>query len=364
MKHVDKVVLICSGLYTPGGIERASVNLANLFSSNGIDVTLLILDKTPESFYEINSGVKIVHDNLHFGITKTGNVVTRKLQFVGHIRKLGRILNTLQPNIVISTEYAFTIAAYLVYRRKARLISWEHHHFYWIKKNKFWQTLFNAIYPKVNTVVCLNKTESILFNTIGCRTVVIPNFVTNQEQISNIEEKNLLTVGWLIKRKGVDMIPEIAEKVKEKHPDWRWKIIGDGPFSSLLQQEISKRKINDFLEILPPHSSDLSLVYQNTSIYVMTSRFECFPMVLLEALSYGIPCIAFNCPTGPADIIKNYEDGYLIEKENTNAMSEAICALIEQEANRKKMGENARYNVQRFSPDKILNQWEALFMES
>lgn len=359
-----KVVLICTGLHTPGGIERAIVNLGNLLSSNGIDTTILILDTTSHSFYEIQPQIKISQENLHFGITQSGNVFSRKLQFVNHIKKLRQLLREIQPSIVISTEYNLTIASYLTYQRKAKLISWEHHHFYWIQKNKFWQFLFKIIYPKVDKVVCLNKTEAALFNRQGCKTTVIPNFTPNQSLVSHSENKNLLTIGWLIKRKGIDLIPQIAEKIKIKHPDWKWQIIGSGPLHKILQQEIDKRNLKHFLIVAPPTSPNLTSVYVDTSIYVMTSRFECFPMVLLEAMSYGIPCISFDCPTGPADIIQHNEDGLLIDLGNVDAVADAICSLIENEEKRKKMGKKAQYNVQRFSPEIILNQWQQLFEES
>ena len=104
---------------------------------------------------------------------------------------------------------------------------------------------------------------------------------------------------WLIKSKGVDMIPAIAKRIFDKHPGWRWIIVGTGEEEKKLQEEITKNNLQKNTIILPV-SSDIGSIYLNASVFVMTSRFECFPMVLLEAMSHGIPAVSFDCPTGPA----------------------------------------------------------------
>lgn len=96
-------------------------------------------------------------------------------------------------------------------------------------------------------------------------------------------------------------------------------------------------------------------------MYVMTSRNECLPMTLMEAMSCSTPCIAFDCPTGPRHIITNGENGLLIKNGDVEEMTNAVSLLIENEGLRKKMGEKAFENIQRFSPENIYKLWEQLF---
>jgi glycosyltransferase involved in cell wall biosynthesis len=108
-------------------------------------------------------------------------------------------------------------------------------------------------------------------------------------------------------------------------------------------------------------SADVEAEYLQSSIYVMTSRFECLPLVLLESLSYGIPMVAFDCPTGPADIIKDKENGFLLPMEQVDAMASRISELISNEDLRKKMGDKAKLNSRHYAASNIYKLWSELF---
>ncbi|HZH96647.1 MAG TPA: glycosyltransferase, partial [Flavisolibacter sp.] len=167
-----------------------------------------------------------------------------------------------------------------------------------------------------------------------------------------------LTVGWLTHIKGTDLVPKIAALIFAKHPDWRWRVIGKGIEKESLINEIRQNGLSQNVQIIEPVSPNMEHEYNNAALYVMTSKFECFPMVLLEAMSHGLPVVAFDCPTGPAHIINSGEDGILTEAENVVAIATAVIELIEHEQKRKTMGANARKNIQRFSPEAIYTLWE------
>jgi glycosyltransferase involved in cell wall biosynthesis len=357
------IVIVCSRLDLPGGIERAVVNNANLFQSKGHKVTIVIPDVSNQSFYPINHGVNIEQLPLHFGITETGNIISRKIAFYKHIQKLKKLFQKIDADVLIGTEYSLTIVTYLAARKlNAKIFAWEHHHFHWLKKNRFWSFLFHKVYPKLDLVVCNNRTEKGLFENVGCKATVIPYVVPeNDKQIAPLNTKEILTIGWLIKRKGVDLIPAIAEKIFEKHKDWKWKIIGSGEEFDNLQQQIQEKNLQNLLVIEKPKSHQLDEEYLNASIYVMTSRFECLPMVLLEATSHGLPGVAFDCPTGPRDIITNEVDGYVTPLEDVDAMATAIEDLIMDEEKRKRMGQEAFKSSKRYSPERIYQLWSEVF---
>lgn len=353
------IAILCSRLDLPGGIERAVVNAANLFAENGHPVSLIILDENDKSFYPVHSSIKIIQQQLSFGITTDGNIISRKVIWATDILKLKKILKKCNPAIVISTEYPFTVAAVLAGAKNySRLYSWEHHHYAWLKINKFWTFLCKQAYPKLNGVICLNKTEEDHYKNIA-PSFIIPNYAENKSgEKSKYSGKKILSVGWLIPRKGIDLMLQTAKIVLRNHPDWQWKLIGEGEMKNQVLKFINDEKLEGRFILQAPLNEDIRKEYLNASIYVMTSRFEAFPMVLLEAMSFGVPCISFDCPSGPSDIISNNIDGILVEKENPQKLAEAISILIEDDLQRKKMGEAAFKKIQQFSADTIYKIWK------
>ncbi|HEX7903827.1 MAG TPA: glycosyltransferase family 4 protein [Chitinophagaceae bacterium] len=358
--HPKSIAFLCSRLDLPGGIERTVVNLANLFAEKKHSVTLIILDKTKQSFYPIHPSINIIQQPLLFGITEKGNVFTRKMNFILDIIRLRRLLKTAKAHIVIPTEYPFAIAGVLCGGKKySRIISWEHHHFHWLKRNRFWQFLFNKTYPKLELVVCQNKDEIPYYTVMGCRATAIPYHMHLKPSFVQKEDsKEILSVGWLIPRKGIDLLMKVANGILKKYPEWTWKIIGDGPMKEELLHFISENNLKGKLILKKPVSHDITSYYKNASIFVLTSRMESFGMVLAEAMCHGVPAVAFDCETGPRNVITNYIDGFLAGKENSLQLSEAISKLIESPLLRKKMGENAVISIERFAPEVIYQLWK------
>jgi len=356
------IVFICSRLDLPGGTERAIVNTANLLASKNHSVILLVIHGNGSSFFPVDPLVKIETADLHFGNTKKGNPLLRKLWLRRDVQKLKKAILTLQPSIVIGTDYVMSIAAQLAVGNSLAVFAWEHHHYNWLAKSRFWRVLQRHVYPRLTAVIALNNTEAGLYKKRGNNTVVIPNFVEQQTRAA-LSEKVLLTIGWLNKRKGVDLIPAIAEIIFAKHTDWRWKIIGEGEEASTLQEAIKKKNLEANVSVYPPSQHDLGETYLSSSVYVMTSRFECFPMVLLEAMSYGVPAVSFDCPTGPADIIRNGTDGILTETENVQEMAAALIGLMEDNKRLQQLGANANEGILRFAPDLIYESWLRLIKQ-
>lgn len=355
------IVILCSRLDLPGGIERTISNLSRLFFEKRNRVSVMILDSTANSFYPFPQGVTLKQFDLTFGIGESGNMLTRKLELYNNIRSLKKILTSENADLVICTEYQFAIAAVLSgIQKKTKVISWEHHHYYWIKRNKFWEYLHKKIYPKLNTVVCLNKDEAILYSKAGCTVKAIPNFIFPVTSHTK-NNREILSIGNLIHRKGIDLLLTAAKIVLEKYPHWQWKIIGDGEMEKTICHFIKNNNLHGKLILETPVTSNTEQLYNNSSLFALTSRMEPFGMVLAEAMSFGIPCVSFDCETGPRHIITNNEDGILVEKENPEKLAAAISTLIENEELRKKMGEKAVLNVQRFSPEIIYKLWEQVF---
>lgn len=335
---------------------------ANLLAENGQKVTLLVLDGTSDSFYPVSEQITVITEELDFGIGNEGNAITRKLRLWRQVKSLRKILLRLVPQMVICTEYPFSIAAYGAVRNRIPVVAWEHHHFFHLPKSRFWQLAFRSVYPRLRCVVCLNAKEADLFAAIGCRVMVIPNFVSCRDRLPG-QSKTLLTIGWLTLIKGVDQIPAIAEAIFTRYPDWKWTVIGSGEKESWLAQKATEAVLQGRLQVLPPRSSSLENLYKDAGLYVMLSRMECFPMVLLEAQAFGLPAVAFECPTGPGAIIRHDKNGLLIPPGDVPGMTKAIFSLIDDEEKRHRLGMQAHQDVKRFSPAAIWPMWQKLLQD-
>ena len=363
MPQLSSVLIVCSRMDEPGGTERAIVNLASLLDAEGHIVTLLIADETDRFFYSLPPSIRVVHEPVHFGITEKGNLLTRKWALLQHVARLKDRFRALQPDIIIGTEYHLTIASRWA-GSGFRVIGWEHHHLYWLKKNRFWTFLHRHFYRRLNRVVCNNAREQDLFRRLGCATTVIPYSLPGlPDEQAALNTHTILTIGWLIKRKGIDLLPQIAEAVLNAHPGWTWKLIGKGELRDWLLEEIRKRGLDGRLLVEDPVSGDIGKEYQKASIQVMLSRFECLPMVLLEGSSYGIPMVAFDCPTGPGEIILQGKSGFVVPMEDQQGFIDALSSLMENEGLRRQMGTVARQSSQRYQRDTVYQKWAELFNE-
>jgi glycosyltransferase involved in cell wall biosynthesis len=160
--------------------------------------------------------------------------------------------------------------------------------------------------------------------------------------------------------KGYEYMVEAWQSVHERYPDWTLNVYGSGELHDDVIRWIQERHLSGCM-ILHEPVDNIMEKYLESSIFVMSSRYEAFPMVLLEAMACGVPCVSFDCPYGPRNIIRNGEDGLLVEYLNSQALADAVCRLIEDVPLRKQFGATARQNIQRFSRDAVMHQWDELF---
>ena len=189
---------------------------------------------------------------------------------------------------------------------------------------------------------------------------VIYNPIENfPEKVSDCRSKKVISAGRFVNQKGFDMLIRSWKIVAGKHPDWTLTIYGSGD-KSWFREEATRLGIGGscyFEEAV----SDLNDKFAESSIFAFSSRFEGFGMVITEAMSCGIPPVAFACPCGPKDIITDGRDGLLVEPEDVKILANKICLLIEDDTLRMEMGRNARERAERFRIEKIAEEWNSLF---
>ncbi len=355
------IVIACSYLHVPGGYEKAMVTTANLFAKKGHRVTVLILDHTAEIYYPLDKRVGVVHQPMNFGITKKGNTILRKIWLSRDIRKLKKILYDIRPTHLICTEYPFVVAAIAAGARKiTRVYSWEHHHYKAQSLNSFWKFLSGRAYKKLDAVICLNPDEQRYYTKHNKNTVVIPNFIQPVNHPNSIKNFSIISVTRFNHIKGIDLLMDTAKKLLPGQPQIKWKVIGYGEQKDIFLDFIKKEGLTGQLIYQAVDKPDITKDYQEASLFVMTSRNECFPLVLLEAMNNGLPCISFDCDTGPRHIIRQNKTGVLVESGNTDELCEAIRGLLNDRNKMNLMSENARIEIKKYYPDTIYLLWQRL----
>ena len=225
---------------------------------------------------------------------------------------------------------------------------------------KFYRKLyFRTIERKADVIVTLTEGDKLLWNKAK-RIEVIPNFSNIQvSQISSCHSKRVIAVGRLSWEKGYDRLIDIWELVSRKSPDWQLDIFGEGELEKNLSYKIAKKHINNIT--IHPTTNNISYEFSKSSICVMTSYYEGFALVLLEALKHGVPCVAYDCPFGPASIIEDNRCGYLIDNGNINVFAKKLCTLMNDENARKKFSKESIKRSKDFAIDTIMGKWNNLF---
>ena len=199
-------------------------------------------------------------------------------------------------------------------------------------------------------------------NKVEC----IYNWIDSIDSVEkyNLNSKKLVTVGRFDKQKGYDYLSKVAVNILSKFPNWQWDIYGSGD-DSIKEKLVEKLKEGGVVAQVNfmGNVRGIENIYPNHGIYVMTSRYEGLPLVLLEAKQYGLPIVSFNCPTGPSEIVLDGENGYLVDNFEIDEMSEKICKLIENEDLRISFSKKSMNDTEKFSKEKILQQWIQLIEE-
>lgn len=360
-----KLVFLIPDLHPWGGTERVAVLMANHYAAKGIEVTLLSVGRPGRVFrFEVDAEVKKDSLNIHL---ESGWKLIRKIESVVAIRSYFRLtkqmLNTdcddNSPTILLGIgNFPIILAALVPKGSQVRTIGCMHTPY----KSLFhiWKFLRWLFYCRLDVLVSLTHRDLPRLKRHNPNVLVIHNPVTfYPEQKAKLDNKLILAIGRMDYLKGYDLMMEVFERFCRKNSDWRLKIIGDGPFKPDIEKLVRKKGMADRITIAPA-TNDIEKEYLAASLYLMTSRSEGLPMVLLEAQACGLPIVAFDCETGPAEIVNHGVDGFLVSPNDFEKMSEHLQELATDPDKRKTFGAAARENVKRFLPAEIFKQWDEL----
>lgn len=360
-----------------GGTERTLALQANYFAEHGHEVSIVtteepVLDKRA---YPFSDKINFYNLDIRYaevdGSYSPVKILRRLRKGRLHRIRLQSLVQQLNPDIIISL---FSHEMPIVNKVKGDSVTVAQLHFFkyyrnvetrllhkplllrWFVLLKEWRKrLYIGSY---DAFVVLTEEDRSKWNLDNIH--VIPNALPFQsEQVSALDSKHVISVGRLSVQKGYDQLLEAWHKVSLSHPDWILDIYGSGSEQERLEQLIRKYQLDNVVIHSPV--SDIKTKYLESSIYVLSSLYEGFGLVLIEAMTCGVPCVSYACPCGPSDIIKDGVDGLLVPVGDTDALAEKLCMLIENPDLRKKMGKEAAKNVLRFSEENVMKLWENLF---
>jgi glycosyltransferase involved in cell wall biosynthesis len=221
-------------------------------------------------------------------------------------------------------------------------------------------------YPRLDAVTVLTEHDLADYRAAlggGVRVARIPNGIPPVPDRPAVPEgKVLVAAGRLAPQKGFDLLIDAYAKVHARHPDWRLDIFGPGDLKADLEARIAAHELTGAAR-LRGVTARLPEELSAAGMFVLSSRFEGLPMVLLEAMTLGVPAVAFDCPTGPAEIIENGRNGLLVPPQDTGALADGICELIEHPELRARMRTAARESSARYSMPAVRDLWEELFRD-
>ena len=222
-------------------------------------------------------------------------------------------------------------------------------------------------YPRLDLVSVLTDHDrqayEQAFDGKDLRLETVPNGVAPWRlPPAALESKVVVAAGRMVKQKGFDLLVEAFALVAARHPDWQLKIFGSGKGKDALAAQIKDLGL-DGTVLLAGEARRLDQQLAAASLYVLSSRYEGLPMVLLEAITAGLPVVSFDCPTGPAEIITTGGNGLLVPPEDPAKLAAGICELIEHPETRRAMGAAALESSRRYSMSTVKEQWEKLFSE-
>jgi glycosyltransferase involved in cell wall biosynthesis len=373
-----KIVYLLAGTHNAGGMERVLANKANWLSRQGHEVTVVTTDQRGRKPYfpmEDNIG----HYDLGINYDDNNGSLARKLlqypmKQMRHRRKLEKLLKQLKPDCTVcmfNNDVGFVHKLNDGSRKILEI------HFSKQKKLQYgrqgiwrladrWRTWHEErLVGKYDRFVVLTHEDKRLWGDLPNMSV-IPNALTPHpspltSHPSPLISHTVLAIGRYDYQKGFDTLLDIWHSLGDQKDGWTLDIIGDGPLRATLQQQVEQLGLQECVRLLPP-TNHIHTAYQEASIFVMTSRYEGLPMVLLEAQAHGLPIVAFACQCGPRDVITDSMDGFLIENRDEERFAKCLLRLINGEKLRQEMGAKAIEASQRFDEETIMRKWEQLFL--
>jgi glycosyltransferase involved in cell wall biosynthesis len=376
-----KLLYCIPALHNTGGMERVMSIKANFLADlTDYEIYIVTTDHrlNQELSYPLNPRIKVIHLDLdfeaHFKSTLISKTISHHRKLWSYKKQLKAIIDENQIDICISLcgkeidffgnlnvncirvgEIHFSInnrSQFLSARKRGLL--WKA-----LGALRTYQLIQSA--KKLDTFVVLTKEDEKQWLMYSKNVLRIPNpAVFNPLSTSKLNNKNVIAVGRLSPQKGYDMLIDAWSKVCQIYPDWKLEIYGDGELKDVLSKKISDSWMDNCVKLCGV-VSDIQDKYLESSIFVLSSLYEGLPMAMIEAMTCGLPIVAFDCEYGPRELVTNEYNGFLVEPQDVNSLADKIIQLIDNADLRTTFGGNSIQKSKELAVDKIMNEWIALF---
>ncbi len=352
------LVIYAMGL---GGAQRVMSIVANYWATHGWEVTLITLaDSSRPPFYQLEPQVKlqqlgIIGDSPNaFTLLRTG---WRRIQI------LRAAIVASKPDTIVSflnTVNVLTLIA--AWNLNVPVIVSEHSYPTFADTNRIWQMLMKLTYRYANLVTLLTENALPFYPAeLGYRSIVMPNPVITPPAEACTERllpgPTLIAIGRLHPVKGFDLLIQAFDRIRDKHPDWQLTILGEGPSRPELEALRSQLNLTDRIH-MPGQVKNVNVYLRQADIFVLSSRFEGFPMALCEAMACGLPVLATDCLSGPGEIIDRGVNGILVKMDDVEALAGGLDTLMSDPAKRQQLAHSASQIVDRFGLERVMEMWK------
>lgn len=369
-----KIAYCIAGTCHSGGMERVLANKANYLVKHGYEVMVVTTDQRGEApFFHLDERIECYDLDINYEENNGRSFLNKLIHYPGkqwrHRKRLSALLKMERPDITISMfcndvsfmpdirdgskkmlEIHFSKYKRMQYGRKGL---WKLADRWFSRQDEKWVRRFDKF-------VVLTEEDSRYWGNLSNITV-IPNARTfTPSGVADMENRKVIAVGRYTYQKGFDRLVEAWNLVAPDFPDWELEIVGDGEDREMLKTMIDRYGLGGSVHLVSANN-EIEKYYIGSSVYVMTSRYEGLPMVLLEAQAFGLPIVSFRCKCGPSDLIEDGENGYLVDEGDIKGFVFKLKKVMSDVELRRKMSQNALTSSDKFSEERVMQYWIELF---
>lgn len=367
---MKKIVILIDQLNSHGGIEKLVAIKANYWATVfDYDVTIISTEQLEKPLiYSLSDKVKFVDLAINYNRKKSYFSLSNGLKLLSNAIKIQRYILKEKPHFIdVASHIPITYFLPFLYRKSKIIKEFHFTKFYRVKQSDFKSKTLNYIESTYDFLIVLSEEEKRFYASNNA--VVIPNPITNTSQIQSAKIEDNENIAVAVVRfaavKQLEKMITIWNSFIALNPTWKLHIFGTtgNDYFKKIEQLVFDKNLQKSI-VFKGQSDAIQSEIAKAKVVLMTSEQECFPLVILEANSVGIPVISFDCPTGPRNIIHHKTDGILVEFNNCDSFVKELVVFDNDKIYQKQLSEKAKENADKYSIEVIMNKWNELIFNN